>query len=47
MLHKMPEDTIPNGFVQNSVIAGSNNPPNTAAKKKRNLPGTPGKLFNS
>ncbi|KAH9742721.1 zinc finger protein MAGPIE [Citrus sinensis] len=41
MLDKMPEDTIPNGFVQNSVIAGSNNPPNTAAKKKRNLPGTP------
>ncbi|KAJ4729733.1 Zinc finger protein [Melia azedarach] len=33
----MAEETIPHGFVQNSV-AGSNPP---AVKKKRNLPGTP------
>jgi hypothetical protein len=42
MLGKMAEETLPNGFVENS-ISGSINPP--LPKKKRNLPGTPGKLL--
>ncbi|KAJ4844443.1 hypothetical protein Tsubulata_041900, partial [Turnera subulata] len=41
MLMKMAEEAITsNGFLQNPVSAESNPP---AAKKKRNLPGTPGK----
>lgn len=35
------------GFVQNPISAGSNNTINPlAVKKKRNLPGNPGKLLN-
>ncbi|KAK6241738.1 hypothetical protein SCA6_007127 [Theobroma cacao] len=41
MLEQMTEESISNGFVQNP-IAGSNPP---LAKKKRNLPGTPGKFI--
>ncbi|KAH7533137.1 hypothetical protein FEM48_Zijuj04G0098500 [Ziziphus jujuba var. spinosa] len=39
----MAEEAISSGFVQNPISGGSDNPP--AVKKKRNLPGTPGKLL--
>lgn len=43
MLENMAEETIPNGFPQNPIEGSNNiNPP---LKKKRNLPGTPGKYF--
>jgi len=39
MLGNMAEEALPNGFVESS-ISGSNP---AVPKKKRNLPGTPGK----
>lgn len=42
MLETMAEEPVSNGFMQNPV-PGSNNPP--VAKRKRNLPGTPGKYI--
>jgi hypothetical protein len=40
MLENMAEEALSNSFVQNPVA--ESNPP--ASKKKRNLPGNPGKL---
>lgn len=37
----MTEEVISNGFTHNNLIEGSNPPP---LKKKRNLPGNPGKF---
>lgn len=41
MFEKMTEESISNGFVQNPIAVS--NPP--MSKKKRNLPGTPGKYL--
>lgn len=41
MLEKMAGEALPNGIVENPLA--ESNPP--VGKKKRNLPGTPGKLL--
>ena len=46
MLEKMDDGEISNAFpLQNPSTAASNQPP--ALKRKRNLPGNPGKFVNS